>query len=59
MDETTVYYERRAAEYDRIYDLPQWQQDLARLRDLVATFAAARHTSSSTYDAPRTPRGGR
>ena len=43
MDETTVYYERRAAEYDHIYGLPRWQHDLATLRDLVATFAAERH----------------
>lgn len=42
MDETTVYYERRAAEYDRIYDLPRWQDDLATLGDMAATFAAAR-----------------
>ena len=42
MDETTVYYERRAAEYDRIYGFPHWQADLAVLHDLVATFAADR-----------------
>ncbi len=42
MDPTTVYYERRAAEYDRIYDFPHWQADLGVLHDLVATFAGRR-----------------
>ena len=42
MDETTEYYQRRAAEYDRIYSLPEWQADLAVLHDLVAEFATGR-----------------
>jgi len=42
VDETTVYYERRAGEYDRIYGLAHWQRDLAVLDDVVATFAAGR-----------------
>lgn len=42
VDETTVYYERRAGEYDRIYGLAHWQHDLAVLDDLVTTFAAGR-----------------
>jgi SAM-dependent methyltransferase len=43
VDETTVYYERRAAEYDRIYGFVHWQEDLAALHDLVAAFAGGRH----------------
>ena len=36
------YYARRAAEYERIYDKPERQQDLARLRALVPSRFAGR-----------------
>lgn len=35
--EMATYYARRAAEYDEIYALPQWQRDLETLRRVVAT----------------------
>ena len=34
--EMVQYYARRAAEYERVYQLPHWQPGLARLRQLVA-----------------------
>ncbi len=36
------YYERRAAEYDRVYDKPERQGDLAVLRTMVAEAFAGR-----------------
>ena len=38
----TAYYARRAAEYERVYASPRWQDDLAELRPRVAAFAAGR-----------------
>ena len=38
----TAYYARRAAEYERVYAGPRWQDDLAVLRPRVADFAAGR-----------------
>src|SRR5260370_31469174 len=40
--EMTAYYARRAAEYERVYTGPRWQDDLARLRPRVAEFFAGR-----------------
>jgi demethylmenaquinone methyltransferase/2-methoxy-6-polyprenyl-1,4-benzoquinol methylase len=36
------YYARRAAEYDAIYALPEWQRDLASLRRLIPPLFAGR-----------------
>jgi demethylmenaquinone methyltransferase/2-methoxy-6-polyprenyl-1,4-benzoquinol methylase len=36
------YYAERAAEYERIYALPERQDDLARLREVVAEFGRGR-----------------
>lgn len=38
--EMVRYYAHRATEYDAIYDLPQWQADLQRLRQIVPRFFA-------------------
>ena len=35
--EMVQYYARRAAEYERVYDLPHWQSGLARLHEIVAS----------------------
>ena len=40
--EMTAYYARRAAEYERVYTGPRWQDDLARLRPRVAEVFAGR-----------------
>ncbi len=40
--EMSAYYARRAAEYERVYTGPRWQDDLARLRPRVAEFFAGR-----------------
>ena len=40
--EMTAYYARRAAEYERVYTGPRWQDDLARLRPRVTEFFAGR-----------------
>jgi demethylmenaquinone methyltransferase/2-methoxy-6-polyprenyl-1,4-benzoquinol methylase len=40
--EMTAYYARRAAEYERVYTSPRWQNDLAVLRPRVAAFFAGR-----------------
>jgi SAM-dependent methyltransferase len=40
--ELTDYYARRAAEYDRIYQKPERQTDLARLRTLLRELFAGR-----------------
>lgn len=37
-----AYYARRAREYERIYDKPERQADLARLRDVVPSLLDAR-----------------
>ena len=37
-----AYYARRAAEYERVYAGPRWQDDLAVLHPRVAQFAAGR-----------------
>ena len=42
MDETSRYYAERAAEYERIYDLPPWQDDLRRLEAQVSRLFAGR-----------------
>ena len=36
------YYARRASEYERIYDKPERQADLARLRELIPAYFAGR-----------------
>src|SRR5262249_36987352 len=36
------YYAQRAPEYDRIYDLPLWQDDLRRLEALTSRVFAGR-----------------
>ena len=38
----TAYYARRAAEYERVYAGPRWQDDLAALKPRVAALAAGR-----------------
>jgi SAM-dependent methyltransferase len=40
--EMTAYYARRAAEYERVYTSPRWQDDLAVLRPRVGDFFAGR-----------------
>ena len=40
--EMTAYYTRRAAEYERIYFSPRWQDDLARLHPHVTELFAGR-----------------
>lgn len=40
---TEEYYRQRAREYDRIYDKPERQGDLAALRPKVASLLAGRH----------------
>ena len=38
-----TYYARRAAEYERVYSSPRWQEDLAQIRERIrAAFAARR-----------------
>ena len=37
-DDMVVYYARRAAEYDSVYEIPQWQRDVETLRKRVPTF---------------------
>lgn len=37
------YYARRAREYERIYDKPERQADLARLRETIPSMLDARH----------------
>src|SRR5436309_15543277 len=41
-EEMTRYYARRAAEYERVYEIPAWQPALAELRRRVAAFFAGR-----------------
>src|SRR5207302_8191007 len=36
------YYAARAAEYERIYEKPERQRDLARLRELIPAYFAGR-----------------
>lgn len=40
--EMVRYYARRAAEYDAIYALPEWQRDLAALRRRIPPLVAGR-----------------
>jgi demethylmenaquinone methyltransferase/2-methoxy-6-polyprenyl-1,4-benzoquinol methylase len=40
--EMTAYYARRAAEYERVYTSPRWQDDMAVLRPRVTDFFAGR-----------------
>lgn len=40
--EMAAYYARRAAEYERVYTSPRWQDDLAVLRPRVTDFFAGR-----------------
>ena len=40
--EMAAYYARRAAEYERVYTGPRWQDDLAVLRPCVGEFFAGR-----------------
>jgi len=37
-DDMVTYYARRAAEYDRVYEIPQWQRDLETLGTRVPAF---------------------
>jgi len=41
-EEMTRYYARRAAEYERVYELPAWQAGIAELRRRVVTTFAGR-----------------
>ena len=41
-EEMTRYYAERAAEYDRVYDLPAWQPSLAEVRRRIAGLLAGR-----------------
>jgi SAM-dependent methyltransferase len=41
-EEMVTYYARRASEYDRVYTLPYWQADLARIAERVAHCFARR-----------------
>jgi SAM-dependent methyltransferase len=41
--ESTIYYEQRAREYDRVYDKPERQPDLVMLRDRVAELLNGRN----------------
>ena len=41
-EEMTRYHARRAAEYERVYDIPAWQPALAELQRRVLAFAAGR-----------------
>ena len=43
--EMTAYYARRAAEYERVYTGPRWQDDLARLRPRVIELFAGRRVN--------------
>jgi demethylmenaquinone methyltransferase/2-methoxy-6-polyprenyl-1,4-benzoquinol methylase len=37
-----AYYAQRAAEYERVYDMPHWQDDLAWIRTRLPAFFAGR-----------------
>lgn len=39
----TAYYAARAAEYERIYDKPERQPDLSRLRNRIPAYFSGRH----------------
>src|SRR2546422_4732624 len=41
-EEMTRYYARRAAEYERVYEIPAWQPALAELRRRVPAFFVGR-----------------
>ena len=34
-DDMVVYYARRAAEYDSVYEMPQWQRDVEIVRQTI------------------------
>ena len=38
--EMIAYYAQRAAEYERVYDMPHWQDDLAWIRTRLPAFFA-------------------
>ena len=41
--EMIAYYAQRAAEYERVYASPRWQEDLERIRERIrAVFAGRR-----------------
>jgi hypothetical protein len=40
--EMIAYYAQRAAEYERVYEMPRWQDDLAWLRTRLPAFFAGR-----------------
>lgn len=42
MSDLTEYYRERAEEYDAVYDKPERQEDLARLRSLLPSLVAGR-----------------
>jgi SAM-dependent methyltransferase len=42
LSDIETYYARRAGEYDRIYELPERQDDLQKLRERVTDFGAGR-----------------
>jgi demethylmenaquinone methyltransferase/2-methoxy-6-polyprenyl-1,4-benzoquinol methylase len=42
MDDLTAYYAKRAAEYERVYDRPERQADLAALRERIGRLFAGR-----------------
>ena len=42
MDTLAAYYAARAREYERIYDRPERQADLARMKDLVPSYFTGR-----------------
>ena len=42
MSELADYYRERAQEYDAVYDKPERQEDLARLRALLPPLVAGR-----------------
>src|SRR2546426_4945016 len=64
-EEMTRYYARRAAEYERVYEIPAWQPALAELRRRVPAFFAGRRVfqvacGTRYWTAPRAatpPRG--
>ena len=40
--EMIAYYAQRAAEYERTYEIPRWQDDLAWIRTRMPAFFAGR-----------------
>src|SRR2546425_2966291 len=65
-EEMTRYYARRAAEYERVYEIPAWQPALAELRRRgpalfagPSVFEGACGTRHRTAPGPTTPPRGR